>query len=413
MADRLTKIFRPVLPPHPPTSADRKVVLLMWAAGVVQGYAAAHAVNTLPFARLTLGLTEGQMAGLLSVSRIGALLALLFSIWGDARTRRVPYLTAFALLIVGAAVTGMSNGPATYALAQIAVRLGATAAAILGAIILIETVSTGLRAYALSIYAAATSLGAGLATIAVAIAGLGAENWRWVFASSIAGLGLLPPLVRHLRPRVHEPGAPRSWWRHLASDQRRWFGLMAAVSYCLAVFSAVAVSFAFERLIDDLGLSGVEAAAVALSGGTLGGVGFLVGGRLADTWGRKNTTLVAMAFALVGSLGIYHLSAPLAVAASFFVSSSGSFMLTPALGTLRNELFPPDVRSRAVAWINNLAVMGSVTGLTIGQVTIDTYGLTTTVTWLAGGVLIAFILVPWLPETRPDPAGITMVTPLA
>ncbi len=84
MASSLLALLRPVLPPSAPTRQDRRVVGLMWAAGVAQGYAAAHAVNTLPFARLTLGLSEGQMSGLLSVTRIGALLALLFSIRGDA-----------------------------------------------------------------------------------------------------------------------------------------------------------------------------------------------------------------------------------------------------------------------------------------------------------------------------------------
>ena len=381
------------------------MVGLMWAAGVAQGYAAAHAVNTLPFARASLGLSEGQMSGLLSVTRIGALLALLFSIRGDARGRRGPFLAAFALLMAASAATGLSNGPALFAASQTATRMGATAAGILGAVMLIETVSKGLRAYALSLYAGATSLGAGLATIALAVADLGPEAWRFVFASSLLGVGLVVPLLRWLKPTTMEPGVPGDWWQQLTLRTRRNFFLLAGASYSLATFLAVAVSFSFERLVDDLGLSATSAALLALTGGTLGGLGFLVGGRLADTWGRKRTALVAMGLAVAGSVALYQLTALPLVGLAIFVSSAGSFMLAPALGALRNETFSAHVRSRAVTWINNMAVMGSVTGLTFGQATIDEIGLSASVTRLAPVALVAFCLIPFVPETRPHVAS--------
>ena len=78
----------------------------------------------------------------------------------------------------------------------------------------------------------------------------------------------------------------------------------------------------------------------------------------------------------------------------------GLGMLTPAIAAHRSELFPTRVRATAAGWIVNVAIGGSITGFVIGALIVDDVGLSRTITALAGGLLIAMLLVTRLPETR-------------
>ena len=78
----------------------------------------------------------------------------------------------------------------------------------------------------------------------------------------------------------------------------------------------------------------------------------------------------------------------------------GLGMLTPSLAAHRSELFPTRVRATAAGWITNIAIFGSITGFVIGAFIVDSVGLSTTITALAGGLIIAMLLVTRLPETR-------------
>ncbi|MDH3307644.1 MAG: MFS transporter, partial [Acidimicrobiia bacterium] len=211
-------------------------------------------------------------------------------------------------------------------------------------------------------------------------------------------LMLVPVLARRLPTAPHtSSSAGNPWFSGLEHPGRFW--LLAGASFGIAAFSALAVSFSFERLVNDLGWSGTQAAAVSLAGGTLGGIGFFTGGRMADGWGRRPTAMVGVICGLVGGVALFWVTSIPWIISAIFVSAFGSFTLVPALGTLRNELFAESIRSRAVTWVNNVAVIGSVTGLSIGAVAIERYGLARTITGLGTMSLVAIVFLALLPET--------------
>ncbi len=171
----------------------------MWVAAIMQGFAQAQVTNTLPFVRLSLEMTEGQMSSLLAIARLGAFLAFPFTLRGDRYGRRGPFLIAFAILMAANAATALAYQPSVFAGLQALVRMGTTAVGVLATVLIVEQLSPQVRAYGLSIYGAGGSFGAGIALLALPIARLGDESWRLLFAASVLGLLLLPFLARQVR----------------------------------------------------------------------------------------------------------------------------------------------------------------------------------------------------------------------
>ena len=75
-----------------------------------------------------------------------------------------------------------------------------------------------------------------------------------------------------------------------------------------------------------------------------GGGGF-IGGHLADAWGRRRTSVMALLLALIGGLTLYSATELWLILLAAMVSGFGTFAFVPAGGSHRAELFPTTLRS--------------------------------------------------------------------
>ncbi|HEU4749621.1 MAG TPA: MFS transporter, partial [Acidimicrobiia bacterium] len=191
------KPFRILFPTDRFNPHDRAVALVMWTVGVVQGFAQAQPASTLPFIRVALGLTEGEISALLAIARLLSLGAIVIAMVGDRRGRRLPLLGSYVLLVVATGATALIAGPLGFATTQGLVRIGTSAISALGVVWLAEQLSPAVRAYGVSLYGAAGSLGAGAAILALPLA---ERDWRLPYLLTLAGLALVPWLSK----RVHE-----------------------------------------------------------------------------------------------------------------------------------------------------------------------------------------------------------------
>ena len=393
--------LRPFLPRVPMTRADLWLVSLMWVAGVEMGWSQGVASALIPYSRADLGLTEGGMSLVLAVARLAAVGSLVLGFAADRSGRRRPLLVALTLLLVATVAAALAPGALSYGASQAAVRIGGAAVASLAVVITAEGVTPGVRAYAISFFGAAASLGAGLSVLTLPLAEATGAGWRLPHALP-ALIGLLLPFLWKRLPEspLHRPDRPALPWRALLQgERRRRFLLLGGAGLLASAFTAVGLAFTTERLIGDLGYSPGTAVLVTVGGGTAGAVGFLVGGRLADVWGRRPTSILALMLALAGGLLLYRLETPMMLAAAAALSAFGSFAYIPAGGAHRAELFPTTVRAGAGTAANYLATIGSAAGLLVGTLTIDRLGLTATVTWLGLGMVAAALLTSALPET--------------
>lgn len=155
-----------------------------------------------------------------------------------------------------------------------------------------------------------------------------------------------------------------------------------------------------ERLVDDLQWDTAPARFLLMVFSGLGTAGVLIGGRMADLIGRKRTIIAAMVAGLIGGVAFYTQNSGWILAPAIFTATMGLSMLTPAFAAQRSELFPTRVRATAAGWITNVAIGGSIAGFVIGAFIVDEIGLSTTITVLSAGLIVAMLLVTRLPETR-------------
>ncbi len=403
MSSLSRRLLDPLLPVDRFSASDRRFVFVMWTAGLVQGFAQSQAANTLPFTREGLGLTEGEMSLLLGIARLAAFAALPLGWLGDHRGRRRPFLIAISLVVAGGSIAGLALEAWQYGAAQAVLRTGTAAMSGLAVVLLAEQVSPAIRAYAISLFGAAVSLGAGLALMTLPLADGGGQSWRIPHLLIAVGALVIPFLSRNVPEsrvftEVHDESGH---WKDLATGA--WaprFWVVVSIGFLASAFSAVGIAFATERMIQVVGLTTGNTVLILLLGGTLGGIGFFIGGHLADAWGRRMTTFLSLLLALGGGILLYWTTSVPLIVLAVMVSSFGTYAFVPAGGAHRAELFPTGLRASATTASSNFGLAGSALGLMLGIFTIDRIGVSETVTLLGVGMAVAAFLTLLLPETR-------------
>ena len=397
------RLLSPILPVDRFTKSDRRIVFIIWVAGALQGFAQAQASASLPFTRAGLGLSEGEMSLLLGIARLAAFAALPLGWMGDHGGRRRPFLIAITLVVVGGTIAGLSMEAWQFGAAQAVLRTGSAAMSGLALVLLAEKVSPTIRAYSISFYGAAVSLGSGMALMTLLLADGGGESWRIPHLLIGVGILILPFLIKNV-PESEvfvDEREHKGHWRDLIGGV--WSGrfwTVLAIGFFSSAFSSVALAFSTERMINQIGFSTATTIAVSLVGGTIGGAGFFVGGHLADAWGRRNTSALSLLMAVAGGLVLYWSTSIPVIVAGVVVSSFGIFAFVPAAGSHRAELFPTSLRASAMTASANFGLAGSAAGLILGIFIIDKFGLSRSITALGAGMLLAALLTMTLPETK-------------
>jgi len=344
-----------------------------------------------------------------AATRLVSLLGLLFMVFADRRGRRLPFLVAFGLMPLANLATAFAPDPVTFTIAQSGARIAVIAVAGLATVILAEELSPRVRALGIGIYALAGAVGSGIGLALLPIAENSETSYRALFAFTGVGLLALPVLSRFLtESRAYVQYENKVTFRTaLKAGLGRHFWPLAAIAFLIAAYSSPAIAFVMERLVDDLQWETAPARFLLMVFSGLGTAGVIIGGRMADLVGRKRTTITAMILGVIGGVAFYTQDSGWLLAPAIFFATMGLGMLTPALAAHRAELFPTRVRATAAGWVTNVAIGGSIAGFVIGALIVDTVGLSTTITALAGGLVIAMLLVTRLPETR----GMDLVRP--
>jgi EmrB/QacA subfamily drug resistance transporter len=152
--------------------------------------------------------------------------------------------------------------------------------------------------------------------------------------------------------------------------ERRWLALaVIAVTVLMVILDATIVNIALPSVSRDLQITAATQQWIVTAYTlTFGGL-LLLGGRIADFWGRKRTYLTgAVGFAVASALGGLATNETLLFAARALQGAFGA-LLAPASLALLTVLFTDDKeRAKAFAVYGGIAGGGSAVGLLLGGV---------------------------------------------
>ncbi|MEU1396634.1 MFS transporter [Micromonospora zamorensis] len=166
------------------------------------------------------------------------------------------------------------------------------------------------------------------------------------------------------------PGAPGAGTSTGAPHPRRWIALaVIAVSQLMVVLDATIVNIALPQAQADLGITDANRQWVVTAYTLAFGGLLLLGGRIADYWGRKRTFLVGMTgFALASALGGLATTGGMLFAARALQGAFGALLAPAALALLTVLFTEATERAKAFAVYGAIAGGGSAVGLLLGGV---------------------------------------------
>src|SRR3954453_23516173 len=159
----------------------------------------------------------------------------------------------------------------------------------------------------------------------------------------------------------------------MKADPRRWKALavLALIQFML-VLDITVVKVALPHIQEDLGFSRAGLAWVVNGYVLMAGGFLLLGGRLADIFGRRRLFLIGVALFAVASVSCGAAANPGMLVASRFLQGLGEALAAPASLGLIALLFPdPRERMKALGIWGGIAGLGGTTGTVISGVLVN------------------------------------------
>ena len=338
------------------------VVGLLAAASMSAAFVNTLFTQTVNFAADDFGISDGGIGIAGAVVRAGIVIALPSAIVADRiGRRRVIVAVAWLgplLSLLGALAPNFVILVATQTLAR---PMGIALAFLVG-VVASEEMPRSSRAYAVSILAMAAGIGAGVAVLSLRFADLGESGWRYVYLVAAIWCIVALDLTRRL------PETRRFTVAHIERTTRaprfnlRRLALIAAVGFIGNIFIAPASFFQNRYLADIRDFSGGMIGLFSIAIGTPAGIGLILGGRVADTSGRRRLIAFTLPLGTAAIVAAFTVGGPPLWAFSLLggILSSAAY---PALAVYRTELFPTGNRSRAAGLITGAALIGGIGGL--------------------------------------------------
>ncbi len=332
------------------------------ALASVIGYLGTLLTQTITYSAKEFHQSTAAEGVALAVVRCDIVLSLGLVTLADRRGRRVVALGGAAAGCVLTALGALSPSLAWLAASQVVARGFVTAATIAAGVLAAESMPKGARAWALGVGAMAGAIGAGVAVVALPIAGIDRRAWRLLYVGAIAWLAVVAVARRHL------PESERFLVHHRAREpvafRRSRLALLASGSFLLQLFVTPSSEFQNEYLRRVRHFSPGRIALFTFVTVLPGAVGIVVGGRLADTHGRKRVAIVAVGGAGAGAVLAYALGGwPMWIAAATAALTGAA--VTPALTVYGPELFATSGRGTANGLLTAAGRAGAVIGLLV------------------------------------------------
>lgn len=395
-------------PPTPFTSDQIRIIATLSVLLAIVEYGGSLLTQTVDYVATTYDATNAQLGVVAAVTRVGTLIALVGGVLADRVGRRRLLLWSLGVGSVATALTALAPSLVTYGALQLIVRGVVNLAFAVAVIAAVEEAPEGSRTYTVAIVGIASGLGFVAGVCLLPLADLGRDAWRALYGLGILGLVFLPSISRRLtETRRFEAlvarDAPRGRMREVV-DQKYGgrFVLLCITGLLVNVFFAPQSQFTNRYLGDERGFSGVGILLLRTATQAVPALAAAyIGGRLAETWGRRPTTIRGLIVAALAFAAFFSFGGPLLWVTLAFATAAEA-LAGPALSAFGAELFPTEVRGTANAGLLFSSVVGSALGLLAVGYLSDPLGSVGTAMALTSvaPLFVALFLIRHLPEAK-------------
>lgn len=326
-----------------------------------------------PWIGKSFRLDDAGMARLFAWISISALGAFVLSRMIDQFGRRRMVLWCLGTIPVCSLGAACATNLAVFAIFEIALNAGVVAASSGCIVMLAEELPIEWRAGGQGLAGFAGAAGGGVSVMLVPVLVGYGLSWRWLLALAAAGVLLLPLMARLL------PESER--WEHSELEgitrktcfydvfhplyRRRAITLI--ICTLLATLSqAAAQGFSYYHAVNDVRLTAGGASLMTILGGGVGMLGFPIGARICEQWGRVPTVVGFGVLFIVSQLWFYWIPAPhfimpmLWLAVSFSLITVADSAGTVGTNAAVTELFPTALRGTITGWFAVMIAIGSI-----------------------------------------------------
>jgi MFS family permease len=366
-------------PPHRLNRRQAVVMATLAALVSVQGFLAALLPETLTYAASEMHVGTFGQGAVFAAVELSALPALFALVVADRRGRRAVVLWATGAAAVLSELGGFATSMSWLTVTQVSAGALVAAAGVAAIVVAVEEVPRGCRAWAVGVLGMAGGFGGGIPLLLLPLAGTGTAGWRWLYFVSLLTLPVVAVCSRQLPESRRWEAAelsgplPAEQSAELTAEQvsgraglsriaRQRLLLVCAGAMLFALFAAPASLFQTEFLHQERHYSALGISVLQQLAGTLGALGVLFGGRLADTHGRRPVAVVSVSGATIAVLWSYLAHGWLL----WFATTSAQFFLyatAPVLGVYGAELFATRSRARSAGLVAAASAVGGVAGL--------------------------------------------------
>jgi MFS family permease len=394
----------------PPDRLDLRaanVLGLICGLSVAAGYLGALLSQTIDIAADDFGATNADQGDVLSAARIGVVIAMVVIAVADRKGRRRALVAALQIGALVMATTAIAPNLLAFGVSQTLARGFITASFVLLGILAVEEMPAGSRAYAVSVMAMSGALGAGMVLWLLPVADIDPAAWRVLYVMPLIWFVVVRRLARDLpesqRFELAEQTDADDVASHTADarrSHRRRLALLASSQFLFQMFLAPSSQYLVGFLRDDRDFSSLQVVLFQILTNLPGGIGIVVGGRLADTRGRRIVGSIGLLVGVATTAYMFNVTGWSMWVASLIGSLVGAAVV-PALGVYGPELFPTNMRGRANSVLTLLGVAGAVFGLQVAGRLSDQWGsLGQPIALLAlGPVVLAVLVIAFYPET--------------
>ncbi|HTX72599.1 MAG TPA: MFS transporter [Rectinemataceae bacterium] len=347
------------------------LILLVSTASFFEGYDFIILNLVLPFLQTEFRLSIQQAGFAASAIALGTIVAFFVIRLGDYFGRRALLMWTVLGYTAATALTAFSQSIGAFVALQFVARVFLVAEWGISTVIVAEEIPASRRGFGISVVQAAAGVGGIVGSGLFPIIEHSSLGWRAMYLVGVIPLIIVFFIRSSLKETrrfaaVRHAAAKGPTFSEILWKPYRKKIILVALLWCFMYLGYTAVyTFYTTFAIQERGLTVQQVSLMAAIAFTLGLGGFVLAGKLMDSWGRRPTAITFFTAGGISTALVFQapkaLLGPALVVLIFFMTA----YLT-ICGTYTAELFPTRLRASAAAWTNNtLGRIGMVLAPTI------------------------------------------------